>query len=182
MTGELLRETVPDGHVWWRIADPVWVDPLDPGFAMQRGGRWNPPDSFPTLYLNEDMVTARLNLRAFVAGWPYEPEDLREDVGPVLLGCVLPRRQVVCDMHTRAGVRAAGMPATFPFERDGTLVAHDRCRPVGAQAKALSLRGVRARSAQSRDGAGRELAWFPASVRSVARRIKTLAFPEWFWG
>ena len=182
MTGELLRETVPDGHVWWRIADPAWVDPLDPGFAMQQGGRWNSPDSFPTLYLNEDMVTARLNLRAFIAGWPYEPEDLREDVGPLLVGCVLPRRQVVCDVHTRAGVRAAGMPATFPFERDGTLVAHDRCQPVGAWAKALSLRGVRARSAQSRDGAGRELAWFPASVRSVARRIKTLAFPEWFWG
>lgn len=179
---ELLREAVPHGHRWWRIADPAWVDPLDPDFARQRGGRWNPPGSFPTLYVNEDLVTARLNLRAFIAGWPYEPEDLREDTGPVLVGCTLPRRQVVCDVHTPEGVLAAGMPPSYPFERGGALVPHSRCQPVGARARSLGLRGVRARSAQSRDGAGRELAWFPASARSLARRVTTLAFPEWFWG
>ena len=182
MTAGWVREPVPDGHVWWRVADPAWFDPLDPDFARQRGGRWNPPGSFPALYLNEDMVTARLNLRAFIADWPYEPEDLREDTGPVLVGCTLPRRQVVCDVHTRAGVRAAGLPATYPLDRAGTLVPHDRCQSIGARAKALGLRGVRTRSAQSRDGAGRELAWFPASARSVAPRIKTLAFPVWLWG
>ena len=182
MTAELLREGLPDGRLWWRIANPQWANPLDPGFARQQGGGWNPPDSFPALYLNEDMVTARLNLRAFIAGWPYEPEDLREDAAPVLVGCTLPRRQVVCDAHTRAGVRAAGLPATYPLEQDGTILSHARCQPVGAQAKALGLRGVRTRSAQSRAGAGRELAWFPASARSVARQVKTLAFAAWFWG
>ncbi len=182
MTTGLVRETVLDAHVWWRVADPAWFDPLGPDFARQHGGRWNPPDSFPALYLNEDMVTARLNLRAFIAGWPYEPEDLREDTGPVLVGCTLPRRQVVCDVHTRTGVRAAGLPATYPLDRDGTVVPHGRCQSIGARAKTLGLRGVHTRSAQSRDGAGRELAWFPASARSVARRIKTLTFPVWFWG
>ena len=181
LTADLVVERIPDDHSWWRIAKPAWADPLDPGFAQRRGDRWNPPDSFPTLYLNEDMVTARLNLRAFIAGWPYEPEELREDNGPVLVECTLPRRQVVCDMHTRAGVRAAGMPVTYPLDRDGAVVARDRCHLVGRRAKDLGLRGVRARSAHSRDGAGRELAWFPASVRSVARRIGTLAFPVWFW-
>ncbi len=181
MTAGLVVEIVPDGHSWWRIADPAWADPLDPGFAQRGGGRWNPPDSFPTLYLNEDTVTARLNLRAFIDGWPYEPEELREDNGPVLVECTLPRRQVVCDMHTRAGVRAAGMPVAYPLDRDGAVVAHGRCQLVGRRAKAQGLRGVRARSARSRDGAGRELAWFPASVRSVAGRLATLAFPVWFW-
>ena len=28
-----------------------------------------------------------------IADWPYEPEDLRDDTGPVLIGCTLPRRQ-----------------------------------------------------------------------------------------
>ena len=181
MTVDLIVERVPDDHSWWRIADPAWANPFDPGFAQRRGGRWNPPDSFPTLYLNEDKVTARLNLRAFIEGWPYEPEELREDNGPVLLECTLPRRQIVCDMHTRAGVRAAGMPVTYPLDRDGAVVGHDRCQHVGRRAKVLGLRGVRARSARSRDGAGRELAWFPASARSVARRIGALAFPVWFW-
>ena len=77
MTALLQREALPEAHVWWRVADPSWSDPLDPAFARRYGGRWNPPGMFPVLYLNEDPATARLNLRAFIAGWPYEPEDLR---------------------------------------------------------------------------------------------------------
>ena len=182
LTVELLRETVPDVHLWWRIADPAGADPLDPSFARERGGRWNPAGSFPVLYLNEDVVTARLNLRAFIAEWPYEPEDLRNDTGPTLVGCALPRRQIVCDAHSPAGIRAAGLPHTYPLETDGVRVPRARCQPIGARAKAEGLRGVRARSAQSRGGAGRELAWFPASSRSVARRIRLLVFAAWFWG
>ena len=182
MTVELLRETVPDAHVWWRIADPGWTDPLDPGFARRSGGRWNPPDSFPVLYLNEDITTAQRNLAAFVARWPYEPEDLRDDRGPMLVGCVLPRRQVVCDVHSPAGVRAAGLPDTYPWDEEGRPVPHTRCQPVGIRAKAAGLRGVRARSAQSGDGTARELAWFPASARSIARRVRGLTFTAWFRG
>ena len=78
-------EILPEGHVWFRIAEPLWADPLDPTFAAVRGGRWNPPDSHPTLYLNEDRITARLNLQTFIHAWPYEPEDLRDDTGPVLV-------------------------------------------------------------------------------------------------
>lgn len=179
---ELQRETAPDTHVWWRISDPLWTDPLEPTFAQRRGGRWNPPASFPTLYLNEDVVTARLNLRGFIEKWPYEPEDLRDDTGPVLVGCTLPRRQVVCDAHSPAGLQSAGLPDTYPLESDGRPVPHARCQPVGARAREAGLRGVRARSARSPDGAGRELAWFPATARSAARRVLTLAYAAWFWG
>ena len=161
------REAIPDAHVWWRIADPAWLDPLDTSYARGRGGRWNPPDSFPVLYLNEDMLTARLNLSTFVAHWPYEPEDLRDETGPVLVGCALPRRQIVCDAYTVAGLRAAGLPETYPLDGDRVPVAHARCQRIGERVKKAGLRGVRARSAQSRDGAGRELAWFPASPRTV---------------
>lgn len=178
----LRKETLPEKHIWWRIADRAWQDPLDPGFAGQCGGRWNPPNSYPTLYLNEDRVTARLNLRNFVAQWPYEPEDLRADTGPILLGAHLPRRQIVCDAHSRSGITAAGLPLTYPLDDHGNLVPHGKCRPIGARAKLAGMRGIRARSAQSRDGAGRELAWFPATLRSVARRIQTLTFEDWYWG
>ena len=181
MTVDLLRETVPDGHVWWRIAHPGW-DPLDSRFAQRSGGRWNAPDSFPVLYLNEDAATARRNLLAFIARWPYEAEDLRDDRGPMLVGCVLPRRQVVCDVHSPAGVRAAGLPGTYPLDEDGGPVPHARCQPIGMRAQAAGLRGVRARSAQSGEGAGRELAWFPASRRSIARPVRAMAFAAWFSG
>ena len=179
---ELLQETAPDGHVWWRIADPGWVDPLDPDFARRGGGRWNPRGSFPVLYLNEDAATARGSLRTFIARWPYEPEDLRDDCGPVLVGCVLPRRQAVCDAYSPAGVRAAGLPDTYPLDEDGVPVPHATCQPIGVRAKAAGLRGVRARSAQALDGAGRELAWFPASSRSIAQPVCSLAFTAWFLG
>lgn len=176
----LLHETLLGTHVWWRIADPHWTDPLDPGFAQRRGGRWNPPGSFPVLYLNEDVATARVNLRSFIARWPYESEDLRDEGGPTLVGCRLPRRQSVCDAHSAAGLRAAGLPDSYPLDADGAPVPHRRCQLIGARAKADSLRGVRARSAQSRNGDYRELAWFPASARSVARRVRTLAYGAWF--
>ena len=39
---ELLQETLPDAHVWWRIADPDWANPLDPGFAQRRELAWYP--------------------------------------------------------------------------------------------------------------------------------------------
>ena len=182
MSAALRREALPGARVWWRIAEPSWSNPLDPDFARRHGGRWNPPGSFRVLYLNEDLATARLNLRAFIAGWPYEPEDLRNDTGPVLIGCALPRRQIVCDAHSPAGLQLAGLPATYPLDQDGTPVPHARCQPVGARAKAEGLRGVHARSAQSRDGVGRELAWFPATGRSIARRGRTLSFAAWFRG
>lgn len=175
-------EQLPDGHRWWRIAHLNWDDPLDPAWAAQRGGRWNPAQSHPTLYLNQDKVTARLNLRAWIGRWPYEPEDLRNDTGPCLVAAELPRRQCVADVHSRLGVEAVGLPSTYPLKADGSPVEHRPCQAIGAVAKRQGLRGILCRSARSPDGAGRELAWFPASVRSQARRGDTLPFERWFWG
>lgn len=178
---QLETEKLVDRWTWWRIADAAWSNPLDTGFAEQRGGRWNPPNSFPTLYFNEDRVTSRFNLRAFIAPWPYEPEDLRSDTGPLLVGANLPRNQQVCDVYTVKGVKAVGLPRTFPFDSGGRLVTHLRCQSIGQRVKSEALRGVRARSAQTRDGAGRELAWFPATARSVAILVEHLTFDVWFW-
>lgn len=177
----LIQERLPNAHVWWRVAKRDWLNPLDPRFAQEQGGRWNPPRSFRTLYLNEDQVTARLNLRAFIAEWPYEPEDLRDDSGPILVGCTLPRFQTVADLHTPAGVRAAGLPPSFPYGNGDVLIPHAPCQAIGEEAKAAGLRGVRTRSAQSRDGAGRELAWFPATARSAAKQVHALDFAAWYW-
>lgn len=174
-------ELLPDGHRWLRIADPRWSDPLDPTFAQWLGQRWNPPRSFPTLYLNEDVVTARLNLQRFIAGWPYEPEDLRPDTGPVLVTATLPRNQRVADVHSPAGVAAASLPRTYPLDSRGRLVPHDGCQPVGQAAHDAGLRGVRCRAATTPEGAGRELAWFPATIRSRAKELERTPFPDWFW-
>lgn len=172
---------LPDGHRWWRIARLEWRDPLDPTWAARRGGRWNPAASHPTLYLNQDRITARLNLRAWIESWPYEPEDLRNDTGPCLVAAELPRRQRVADVHSRPGVAAVGLPPTYPTNADGSPVGHVACQAIGLEAKERGLRGILCRSARSPDGAGRELAWFPAGARSRARRSVTLLFERWFW-
>ena len=175
-------EVLADGHIWLRIANPLWADPLDPSFAQARGQRWNPPASFPVLYLNEDVVTARLNLRKFVDGWPYRPEDLRDDTGPTLVSAVLPRHQRVADVHTPAGVMAVGLPASYPLDEHGELIGHEVCQQIGAEAHSQSLRGVCCRSARVPDGAGRELAWFPAGSRTRARLKAISRFEAWYYG
>lgn len=175
-------EILLDGHVWFRIADASWRDPLDPSFAAVRGGRWNPPDSHPTLYLNEDVRTARLNLRGFIEGWPFEPEDLRDDTGPVLVHATLPADQRVVDAHSRRGLAAVRLPATYPLDGVGRLVRHEACQPIGLAAKKAGLRGIWARSARAPEGAGRELAWFPATRKSRARMSAIEPFETWYPG
>lgn len=178
----MIPESIPDNHEWFRICEADWDDPLDPSFAQLRGGRWNPPGSWPTLYLNEDVVTARLNLDAFIAGWPYRPEELDETNGPQLAVATLPRRQTVADAHTPDGVTALGLPPTYPVDASGGLIAHDLCQAIGIGVHEAGLRGVRCRSAQAPRGAGRELAWYPATVRSRAQLIERRDFVDWFWG
>ena len=176
-----ISEQLPDRHLWHRIASPDWSDPVDPSFAGRFGGRWNPPDSFPALYLNEDLVTARTNLQLHIDDWPFEPEDLRTDTAPVLVECSLPRNQTVADAHTPEGVKALGLPSPYPLDPSGALVDHGVCQPIGAAVNEAGFRGVRCRSARSPFGAGRELAWFPASSRSRAEVSVIRRFDDWFW-
>lgn len=178
----MILEPIPDNHDWLRICEAGWKDPLDPTFAQVNGGRWNPPDSWPTLYLNEDLVTARLNLDAFIAGWPYRPEELDEKNGPQLAVATLPRNQTVVDVHTPAGVTAVGLAPTYPVDESGKLVGHDMCQAIGIAVHEAGLRGVRCRSAQAPRGAGRELAWYPATARSRAHLIERRDYIDWFWG
>lgn len=178
----MIPESLLDGHRWLRICDADWADPLDPTFARVRGGRWNPPDSWPTLYLNEDLVTARMNLSSFIAGWPYRPEDLNDATGPHLAVATLPRSQIVADVHSPDGVSAVGLSDTYPVDADGKTVPHEICQPIGVDVKQTGLRGVRCRSAQAPLGAGRELAWFPATSRSRAVLIERHQYVDWFWG
>lgn len=179
--GDPITEHLSDGHEWLRVADPAWGDPVDPSFAANRGGRWNPAESHPTLYVNEDVVTARINMQLWADAWPYEPEDLRAEHAPVLVGAELPRAQHVADVHTPDGVAALGLPSSYPVDHTGATVTHEVCQPIGVRLHSLGLRGVRCRSARSPLGAGRELAWFPATTRSRATVTSVRSFDEWFW-
>lgn len=172
-------ETLADEHHWLRVADSSWEDPLDPSYAGSHGGRWNPPRSHPTLYLNEDMATARAQVLALLEGSPVTPDDI--DGGFDLVVATLPRSQDVADAVSDEGLDALGLPTTYPKYRNGLPVRHDACQPVGKTVKEAGLRGVHARSAATDDGTGRELAWFPARASSRATMLERLPYREWWY-
>jgi hypothetical protein len=155
---------IPDGHVWLRITRPHYADPFDPSFAQRRGGRWNPPESWPTLYLNEDLATVHAQVRHLFAGRGVEPDDLDDDAPIRLAACTLPGRQRVADVITDAGVEAIGLPASYPRDERGHDIPRETTQAIGVDVYDAGLRGVLCRSAA---GAGREFAWFP-STRSTA--------------
>jgi hypothetical protein len=161
------RITLEDGHVWLRVADASWGDPLDPGFADASGGRWNAPGDGPTLYLNADADTARAQIARLLDGTAIDPEDLRDDAPFVLVSATLPPRQRVADATSDTGLTALGLPRTYPQRPRGGEVPWSACRKAAREIRAAGLRGVLARSAATPEGTGRELAWFPARGASA---------------
>ena len=171
---------LPDERVWLRVAEPSWDNPLDPSFARDRGGRWNPPGSFPALYLNADVATARMKIERMLAGSPVTVDDL-DDEAYVLVAATLPTAQICADATTAAGLRSLGLPDTYPRDADGVEIDHRACQRIGRQVHDAGLDGVWCRSACTADGRGRELAWFPAPRRAAARPVWSEPLPFGAW-
>jgi hypothetical protein len=156
------------------VADPGWEDPLDGRFAAERGGRWNPPESFPVLYLCRSVEVARSNVYRKLEGQPYGPEDLLPETGPVLVRATVPEDRYL-NVVTDAGCRDAGLPRTYPLDSRRRIVPWRRCQPIGLRAWEGGLPGIAARSAATD---GEELAYFG---RRRLRRGAVRPFAEWFW-
>jgi RES domain len=167
------------GGRYLRVADPSWLRPLDGRYARERGGRWNDPGSFAVVYLFGTLDVARSFVLRRFEGHPYSAFDLRPEAGPDLVETDVPEDRFV-DVVTEAGCRAAGLPATYPRNQDGSIVPHERCRPIGRRAWDGGEPGIACRSATARPtDAGEELAWFARGPRGLRTRRRT-AFAEWF--
>jgi RES domain len=162
------------GGPYLRVADPDWDDPLDGSYAAERGGRWNPPESFPVVYLCRSIPVARANVHRKLEGQPYGPEDLRPRAGPVLVRTTVPEDRYL-NVVTDAGCRDVGLPGTFPLDSRRRTVTWRRCQPIGERAWEAGLPGVAARSVT---GTGEELAYFG---RRKLRRGAIRSFEQWFW-
>ncbi len=165
------------GGEYFRVADPDWVDPLDGTHSMQRGGRWNAPGSFPVVYLNAAVSTARANVLARLRNQPFAPEDLNPAAAPVLVTTNVASDDFV-DVVTDAGCRAAGLPESYP-RLNGAIIGHEVCQPIGRRAWDEGRRGIACRSAA--DGASEadeELAWFDRGTPLAP--LRSQAFDEWF--
>ena len=162
------------------MADPAWRRPLDPRFAAAHGGRWNPPDSFPVLYLCATREVARANVLRRFAGLPYALIDVLPERRPVLVETDVPDRRAV-DVVTDAGCRAADLPVTYPFDGRGRVVGWVRTQPIGATAWEQDEVSIAARSAAlSKDERGEELAWLVRTADDRLRVAVKRRFDDWF--
>jgi hypothetical protein len=167
--------TIRRGGPYLRVADADWDDPLDGRYAAERGGRWNPPESFPVVYLCRSIEVARANVYRRLRGQPYGPEDLRPGAGPILVRTRVPEDRYL-NAITEAGLRDLGLPKTYPLDSRRRIVPHGRCQPIGMRAWESGLLGVAARPAAA--AVGEELAYFG---RRKLRRGAVLRFEDWFW-
>lgn len=166
------------GGRYYRVADPAWRDPLDASYSRQRGGRWNPPESFPVLYLNRDVGTGRALVRHRFRDLPYGPELLRPEHAPLLVATEVATHQYV-DVVTAAGCTAAGLPPTYPVDEAGRPVPWEQCQAIGRRAWDAGERGIACRSAAPEGN--EELAYFARAEGEQLRRLSRWRFDEWFW-
>jgi hypothetical protein len=171
---------VTRGGTYVRVADPAWLRPLDPRFAQERGGRWNPPRSFPVVYLCATRDVARAVVLRRFEGLPYGVVDLLPSRAPVLVATDVPEGRLV-DVVDGAGCRAAGLPASYPLDGRGRTIAWARTQPVGETAWEQGERGIACRSsAMTGRGRGEELAWFVRRSADRLRIDRRRAFEDWF--
>jgi hypothetical protein len=171
---------VTRGGPYVRVADPAWLRPLDPLFAQERGGRWNPPRSFPVVYLCATRDVARAVVLRRFDGLPYGVVDLLPSRAPVLIATDVPEGRLV-DVVGDDGCRAAGLPASYPLDGRGRTIAWARTQPVGETAWEQGERGIACRSsAMARRGRGEELAWFVRRSADRLRIDRRRAFEDWF--
>lgn len=172
--------TVERGGTYLRVADPRWRDPLDGSHSMRSGGRWNPPGSFPVVYLCETVAVARVYVYRKLAGQPYGPEDLDPSRGPVLVAARV-RRERYADLVSARGLRSAGLPPTYPRDARNRTISWSRCQPVGVEAWEAGHPGIACRSAAPNAPRGdEELAWFARGRRRL-RAVSRRTFGGWFW-
>ncbi|HVF07770.1 MAG TPA: RES family NAD+ phosphorylase [Actinomycetota bacterium] len=162
------------------MADPAWRRPLDATFAAERGGRWNPPGSFPVLYLCRTPAVARANVERRFEGLPYGVLDLDPDRRPQLVATRVPPHRSV-DIVTDLGCRSAGLPSSYPYDGRGARIAWARTQPLGVAAHDAGERSITCRSAALPRGAsGEELAWFVRSRADALELIERRTLDDWF--
>jgi hypothetical protein len=163
--------TIARSGRYYRVCDPSWDDCCDGRYAAEFGGRWNPPSSFLTLYLNRDVETARANAKRIYEGEAFGLFDLNPVMRPHLQVIELTPCEPV-DAVTAEGLRALRLPSSYPES-----VGWNVCQRIGARQHDDGAAGIAARSAAL--PGGEELALF---ALDLARKRQRMLFDDWFFG
>ncbi|MCW3019408.1 MAG: hypothetical protein JWN10_1716 [Solirubrobacterales bacterium] len=154
VTTEAFRHVAHDRH------------PLSGSGARLHGGRWNPPESFSTLYLALERKTTVNEFYRLAARQGRAPDDF------------LPRRMYRYEVALGAVLDLRDPPARASLNlNDAELTANDasKCREIGESAHYLRLEGILAPSAA---GQGTVLAVFFDRLR-VDSYIRDIDYEPW---
>lgn len=161
---------------YFRVANPLWIDPLDPSYAKRYGGRWTPKGQFGALYLNAGIDVAAANARWQHRDRAIQLFDLRPESRPALITLAFEPHEVV-DVVTGAGLADIGFPSTYPIG-----VSHAKCHAIARTAYAGEIQGVACRSAAEATEAswiGEELTVFDRAL-PLAEIAPRRRFAEWY--
>jgi hypothetical protein len=161
---------------YYRLANPEWVNPLDPRYAKEHGGRWTPKGEFGALYLNASVAVAAANARHKHRGRAIGLFDLRPEARPRLIQVSVPSRDVV-DVVTSDGVAAVKLPAEYPHD-----VPHHMCHPIARRAYSTGVDGIGCRSAAeatAQSWVGEELAVFDRAAKDITE-MRMMKFADWY--
>jgi len=124
--------------------------------AVVHGGRWNPPDSFETLYLATPVVTCMAELERLAAAQSLDPVDLLNARRPRMLHTITVHEAAVLDLRSDAALASVGLERADITDDDWS-----GCQAIGHAAHFLGLGGVLAPSAT---GGGLVLAAFESRL------------------
>lgn len=162
-------KTVRQGGRFYRVCDPSWVDCCDATFSTIDGGRWNPPGTFPVLYLNANVQTAAANARHKYDGEIFGILDLNPTTRPHLQ-IVDVAQCVAADAISPEGLAALDLPRDFPERVD-----YHTCQEIAVKIHHEGHAGIASRSAALSDG--RELALMKLELATKQQRI---SFDQWY--
>lgn len=167
---------VPQRRPWLRFTQPHFDEPFDASFARVLGGRWNPPESWDTLYLMTDLKSAFLELDCMFSDRGIDVADLDDSAPIELAAATLIGTGVFADLVTPRGLATAGLSHTYPFDARGQLMDRSESQAVAAELRQCGFDGVWYRSV----GGGSALAWFCSpSIRVRPLFLRSLPFKDW---
>ena len=151
-------KTALRGGVYYRVANPDWVDPFDTSYSLAMGGRWNVKGEFGACYLSCDIPTAQANawqmLQRKFRTMPYSLDDIRDNQRPVLYAS---------------------------YDTSGKTIGWARCQSIGRIAYLKRMPALAARSAApGAPGGSEELAWLLAGDHALRPSGPARSFDDWF--
>lgn len=158
-------ETVPFRGVAFRHVSPG-TDPRSGTGARIHGGRWNPPDSFQTVYLGLDVATASAEFHRAAARQGLRPEDFV----PRELHTFEVSLSAVIDLRKESELSRVALTL-----RDIERTDPRACQLVGEAAQYLGAEGLLAPSAT---GVGSVLVVFLGRLRADSI-VESRGYDRW---